>query len=143
MEIRTCEEPPSTTNRKGSGITCDDSLNREAYSGGTVLEGEKIEKIRLQLHPSPGYVAAAERRDKGSFTTLVSAASPPVSRVADGSSRRIFPLNRTRDNTAIPFILTIYAVLLMRGLEPPRVSPYGPEPYASAIPPHEQCNQLR
>jgi len=74
MEIRTCEEPPSTTNRKGSGITCDDSLNREAHSGGTVLEGEKIEKIRLQLHPSPGHVAAAERRDKGSFTTLVSAA---------------------------------------------------------------------
>ena len=27
--------------------------------------------------------------------------------------------------------------LLTRGVEPPRVSPYGPEPYASAIPPRE------
>ena len=27
--------------------------------------------------------------------------------------------------------------VLTRGVEPPRVSPYGPEPYASAIPPRE------
>jgi len=28
-------------------------------------------------------------------------------------------------------------LVLTRGVEPPRVSPYGPEPYASAIPPRE------
>ena len=28
-------------------------------------------------------------------------------------------------------------MVLTRGVEPPRVSPYGPEPYASAIPPRE------
>ena len=30
-------------------------------------------------------------------------------------------------------------MLLTRGVEPPRVSPYGSEPYASAIPPRELC----
>ena len=31
-----------------------------------------------------------------------------------------------------------FEVVLTRGLEPPRVAPYGSEPYASAIPPRER-----
>src|SRR4051794_23069874 len=77
-----------------------------------------------------------ENAEGGVYITEVYRGRSGASRLSARESARI--LLSLSDLPARPAITDTKENLLTRGVEPPRVSPYGPEPYASAIPPRER-----